>query len=98
MALSPGSITLGSRRSEMKRLNYQAGEMGICPRGMEVRFGNEGVQRLSLSLIFGILSGICIAKRGLNGHYETNLRGKSAGVILRQIEHRVSCNNPPHYF
>ena len=59
MALSPGSIRLGSRRSEMKRLNYQAGEMGICPRGMEVWFGNDGIQRLSLSISDSALADAC---------------------------------------
>ena len=59
MALSPGSITVGSRSSEMKRLNYQAGEMGICPRGMEVWFGNEGIQRLSLSISDSALAAAC---------------------------------------
>ena len=38
MALCPGSIVVGSRRSEMKRLNDQAREMGICLRGTEVWF------------------------------------------------------------
>jgi len=59
MALRPGTIMVGSRRSELKRLNYQAGEMGICPRGTEVWFGNDGIERLSLSISDSALAAAC---------------------------------------
>jgi AraC family transcriptional regulator len=59
IALCPGSIMVGSRRSEMKRLNYQTGEMGICPRGTEVWFSNDGMQRLSLSISDAALAAAC---------------------------------------
>ena len=59
MALCAGSIVVGSRRSQMKRLKYQAGELGICPRGTEVWFGNDGIHRLSLSISDSALAAAC---------------------------------------
>ncbi|MBV9441946.1 MAG: hypothetical protein JO217_04565 [Acidobacteriaceae bacterium] len=32
MALSPGWVEVGQRRSEMKKTNLGAGEMAVCPR------------------------------------------------------------------
>jgi hypothetical protein len=38
MALRPGSIEMGLRRSDMIRLTYDVGEMSLVPRHLEKRF------------------------------------------------------------
>ena len=38
MALGLGSIEVGSRRSEMRRLRFDAGEMSLVPRHLEKCF------------------------------------------------------------
>jgi AraC family transcriptional regulator len=48
MALAPGWLEVGPRRSEMKKINYAAGEMGVCPRHNELWLGAHGMERLIL--------------------------------------------------
>jgi hypothetical protein len=50
MALRPGSIEVGVRRSEMRRIDYDTGEMGLCPREMELWVGTADLQRLTLGI------------------------------------------------
>jgi AraC family transcriptional regulator len=50
MALRPGSIEMGLRRSEMIRLTYDAGEMSLVPRHLEKWFRNESLQSLCIAI------------------------------------------------
>jgi AraC family transcriptional regulator len=50
MMLGPGSIEVGSRRSEMRRVTFNGGEVGLVPRHMEHWVGTSDLQRLSLSI------------------------------------------------
>jgi AraC family transcriptional regulator len=50
MALRPGSIEVGLRRSEMTRLTYDAGEMSLVPRHLEKWFRNEGLHGLCIAI------------------------------------------------
>lgn len=70
MALSPGWIEVGPSRSEMKKLNYEAGEMGVCPRHLKVWLGAHGMERLILTISDPALKA---ANDGISGDVE--LRG-----------------------
>jgi AraC family transcriptional regulator len=50
MALGPGSIEVGSRRSEMRRLRFDAGEMSLVPRHLEKWFRNENLHGLCIAI------------------------------------------------
>jgi AraC family transcriptional regulator len=50
MALQPGSIEMGLRRSEIVRLTYDAGEMSLVPRHLEKWFRNEDLHSLCIAI------------------------------------------------
>jgi hypothetical protein len=50
MLLLPGFIEVGRRRSEIRRLNCEAGEVGLCTPHMEHWLGTSDMQRLSLCI------------------------------------------------
>jgi AraC family transcriptional regulator len=50
MALRPGWVEQGQRRSQMKKINYAAGEMSMCPGHNEAWLGAHGVERLILTI------------------------------------------------
>jgi len=50
MALRPGSIQLGLRRSEMIRLTFGAGEISLVPGHLEKWFRNEDLHYLSIAI------------------------------------------------
>ena len=67
MALAPGWLEVGQRRSEMKKINYEAGEMGVCPRHNKLWFGAHGMERLILIISAPALRA---ANDGINGDVE----------------------------
>jgi AraC family transcriptional regulator len=75
MALRPGSIEMGLRRSEMRRLTYNAGEMSLVPRHLEKWFRNEDLHGL----------GIAISNAALTAASD----GMSGGVELRRADSLV---------
>jgi AraC family transcriptional regulator len=56
MALRPGSIEVGLRRSEMRTVGYDAGEMGLCPRQVALWVGTADIQRLTLGISDAVLT------------------------------------------
>jgi AraC family transcriptional regulator len=50
MMLRPGSIEVGLRRSKMRRVTFQAGEMGLLPRHLERWVGTGDQERLVLGI------------------------------------------------
>src|SRR5215469_9805597 len=50
MTLGPGSMEAGPRRSEMTRVTFSAGEIGLFPRHMEVWVGAADQGRLVLNI------------------------------------------------
>jgi hypothetical protein len=50
MALGLGSIEVASRRSEMRRLRFDAGEMSLVPRHLEKCFRNEDLRGLCIAI------------------------------------------------
>ena len=80
MALGSGSIEAGPRRSEMTKVTFNAGEMGLFPRHMEVwvRAATADQGRLVLNFSKEALLAAC---DGLNG--EVELRPKCRFVDTR---------------
>jgi AraC family transcriptional regulator len=64
MALRPGSIQLGLRRSEMTRLTFGAGEMSLVPRHLEKWFRNEGLYALCIAISDAALTAACDGTSG----------------------------------
>jgi len=67
MALRPGSIELGLRRSEMSRFTYDAGEMSLIPHHLEKWFRNEDLHYLSIAISDAALTA---ASDGTSGEVE----------------------------
>jgi AraC family transcriptional regulator len=64
MALRPGSIQLGLRRSEMTRLTFGAGEMSLVPRHLEKWFLNEDLHALCIAISDAALMAACDGTSG----------------------------------
>src|SRR5260221_7141871 len=77
MALRPGSIEIGLRRSEMKRFTFDAGEMSLIPRHLEkwVRFDDLHCLYLSIAISNAALS--------------ATADGASGEVELRKVDYLV---------
>jgi AraC family transcriptional regulator len=67
MALRPGWLEVGPSRSQIKRINYETGEMGVCPRHNQVWLGADGMERLSLTISDAVLTA---ANDGISGEVE----------------------------
>jgi AraC family transcriptional regulator len=48
MALRPGWVEVGARRSEMKKINFEPGEVSVCPRPAWI--GTHGLESLILTI------------------------------------------------
>ena len=67
MLLKPGSIEVGSRRSEMRKVIYEAGEMALCPRNPGQWVGRIDVECLAIGISDAALSAAC---DGMSGDVE----------------------------
>jgi len=67
MILRPGFIEVGLRRSAMRRVTFQAGEMGFFPRRMERWVGTGHQERLLLRISDAALRA---AREGMSGAVE----------------------------
>jgi AraC family transcriptional regulator len=67
MALQPGSIEIGLRRSELKRLTVDAGEMSLVPNHLEKWFRNEDLHALCVAISHAALT---VASDGRSGEVE----------------------------
>ena len=67
MVLRPGFIEVGLQRSAMRRVTFQAGEMGFFPRRMERWVGTGHQERLALSISDAALRA---AREGISGAVE----------------------------
>jgi len=79
LALQPGSIEVGLRRSEMKKFTYDAGEIRLTPR-IEKWFRIDDLHFLSITISDTALAAAC---EGTNG--EVELRG-----VDNMLDPRVS--------
>jgi AraC family transcriptional regulator len=78
MALRPGSIEIGLRRSDMMRLTADAGEMSLIPRHLEKWFRNEDLHYLSIAISDAALTAACDGTSG-----EVELRRANSLVDAR---------------
>ena len=70
MMLGPGSIELGSKRSSMERIDYAAGDLGMCPHHEERWVGLMNTPHLHLSI-----SGEALMAAAERKSSEVRLRG-----------------------
>ena len=70
MMLGPGSIELGSKRSSMERVDYAAGDLGLCPHHEEKWVGLMNTPHLHLSI-----SGEALMAAAERKSSEVRLRG-----------------------
>src|SRR5712664_2899374 len=86
MALGPGSIEVGSRRSEMRRLRFDAGEMSLVPRHLEKWFRNEDLHGLCIAISDAALTA---ASDGPSGEVELrrvdNLADGRLGALVAAV-------------
>jgi AraC family transcriptional regulator len=59
MALRPGSIETGLRHSEMRRVDYDAGEMGFIPRHVKKWTRTDDLHYLSIAISDAALTAAC---------------------------------------
>ena len=77
MMLRPGSIEIGSQRSELKRVRYQTGEMALYSNHLGHWFGSADLECLAIYISDAALMAAC------NGTSEIELRGASKLVDSR---------------
>src|SRR6266404_3557125 len=88
MALRPGSIELGLRRSEMRRLTFGAGEMSLIPRHLEKWFRNEDLHGLCIAISDAALTA---ASDGTSGEVELRRVDKLIDARLGTLVEAAKC-------
>ena len=71
MALAPGWLEVGQRHSEMRKINFGAGEMAVCPRSGKVWLGPHRLESLVLTISDRALRA---ANDGIGADVELKLR------------------------
>jgi len=87
MALRPGSIELGLRRSDMRRLTFGAGEMSVIPRHLEKWFRNEDLHGLCIAISDAALTA---ASDGTSGEVELRRVDKLVDARLGTLVEAVN--------
>lgn len=87
MMLRPGFIEVGLQRSAMRRVNFQAGEMGFFPRRMERWVGAGQQERLLLRISDAALKA---AREGISGAVELGHWCRMADVRLAALVKAVN--------
>jgi AraC family transcriptional regulator len=87
MALRRGSVEMGLRRSEMRRLTYDAGEMSLIPRHLEKWFRNEDLQGLGIAISDVVLTA---ASDGTSGEVELRRVDKLVDARLGALVESVN--------
>ena len=87
MALRTGSIELGLRRSEMKRLTADAGEMSLIPNHLEKWVRNDDLHYLSVGISDAALTA---AADGTSGEVELRRADNLADARLRALVEAVN--------
>jgi hypothetical protein len=64
LALRPGSIETGLRPSEMRRVDYNAGEMGLIPRHVKKWTRTDDLHYLSIAVSDSALTAACDGTSG----------------------------------
>jgi AraC family transcriptional regulator len=86
MALRPGSIEIGLRRSEMRRHTYDTGEMSLVPRHLEKWVRNDDLHYLCIAISDAVLTA---ASDGASGEVELrrtdNLVDARLGALVEAL-------------
>jgi AraC family transcriptional regulator len=82
MQLRPGSMEMGLRRSAMRRVMFDAGEMGLCPPQFEYWIGSADMEHLTLTISHAALMNAC---DGIGNEVELQPQPKLADVRLRAL-------------
>src|SRR5215470_3474230 len=82
MMLRHGAIEVGTRRSTMRRVTFQAGDIGFLPRHSERWIGTGNQERLLLSISDAALMG---ASNGISGVPELGHRCKFVDARLTAL-------------
>jgi AraC family transcriptional regulator len=92
MMLRPGSIEVGARRSTMRRVNFQTGEMGFFPRHTERWVGTGDQERLLLPISDAALMAACDGKSGAVelGHRCKMVDARLAALIAAVNAERIA--------
>jgi AraC family transcriptional regulator len=86
MALRPGSIEVGLRRSEMKRFDYDATEMALIPRHVEKWIRTDDLHYLSIAMSDATLTAACDGTSGeVELRREYNLVDARVGALLAAV-------------
>ena len=95
MALRPGSIEVGPRRSEMIRVTYDAGEMSLIPNHLEKWVRNEDLQGLLIAISDTALTA---AADGTSGEVELrrtdNLVDARLGALVEAVNAEMIAGFP----
>ena len=86
MALRPGWVEAGQKSSEMTKINFDAGEVNVCPRGIKLWLGAHVMERLILTISDLALRA---ANDGINGDMESrglhNLADARLGALVASV-------------
>ena len=88
MVLRPGSIEWGSRRSEMQRVDYSEGDLGICHRHEGEWVGIMDLPRVRLGISDAVLMS---THDGISGEVELRPQRKSADAPLASVGRGREC-------
>src|SRR5262249_60827463 len=85
MMLRHGAIEVGARRSALRRVTFQAGEMGFFPRQTERWVGTGEQERLLLHISDAALTAACngLSRAPGLGHRDQLAAAQDAGVMAR---------------
>jgi AraC family transcriptional regulator len=87
MMLRHGSIEVGARRSTMRRVTFQAGDIGFFPRHSERWVGTGNQERLLLDISD---SALAAAREGIRGTVELGHRCKMVDLRLAALVKAVN--------
>jgi AraC family transcriptional regulator len=87
IALRPGSVEVGLRHSEMRRVTFAAGEMSLVPRGFEKWFRNEDLYHVCIAISDVALTA---ASEGASGRAELRRTEKLLDARLGALAEAVN--------
>jgi hypothetical protein len=87
MALRPGSMEKGLRRSEMRRVKHDAGEMGRIPRHGKKWVRTDDLHYLSIAILDAALTAACDGTSG-----EANCPERTAWLTHDSVRWPRPCN------
>jgi AraC family transcriptional regulator len=82
MALGSGWVEAGQRHSEMRKISFDAGEVNVCPLGIEGWLGAYDIERLILTISDLALRA---ANNGISGEMELHVVYNLADARLRAL-------------